>query len=88
MIATPRLPPARTDGPASTFKFEEAPITEVVHVMLGEILKADYVLHQPVTGNVTLATRSDVSADQAVFLLETALQANGIVMARDARAEA
>ena len=85
VIATPRLPPARTDGPASTFKFEEAPITEVVHVMLGEILKADYVLHQPVTGNVTLATRSDVSADQAVFLLETALQANGIVMARDAR---
>jgi len=85
VIATPRLPPARTDGPASTFKFEEAPITEVVHVMLGEILKTDYVLHQPVTGNVTLATRSDVSADQAVFLLETALQANGIVMARDAR---
>ena len=85
VVATPRLPPLRGDGAASTFKFEDAPITEVVHVMLGEILKVDYVLHQPVTGNVTLATRSNVSADQAVFLLETALQANGIVMARDAR---
>ena len=85
VVAVPRLPPLRGDGAASTFKFEDAPITEVVHVMLGEILKVDYVLHQPVTGNVTLATRSNVSADQAVFLLETALQANGIVMARDAR---
>ncbi len=84
VIARPRLP-HKADGAASTFKFEEAPISEIVHVMLGEILKVDYVLHQPVTGNVTLATRKDVPADQAVFLLETALQANGIAMARDAR---
>ena len=84
VIAPPRLP-SKFDGTASSFKFEEAPISEVVHVMLGEILKADYVLHQPVAGNVTLATRGDVPADQAVFLLETALQANGVVMARDAR---
>lgn len=84
VIAPPRLP-HKLDGNASTFKFEEAPISEVVHVMLGEILKVDYVLHQPVAGNVTLATRGDVPADQAVFLLESALQANGIVMARDAR---
>lgn len=84
VIAQPRLP-AKIEGPASTFKFEEAPISEVVHVMLGEILKVDYVLHQPVAGNVTLATRGDVSPDQAVFLLESALQANGVTMARDAR---
>ena len=84
IIAPPRLL-HKPDGTASTFKFEEAPISEIVHVMLGEILKVDYVLHQPVAGNVTLATRSDVPADQAVFLLESALQANGIVMARDAR---
>ena len=45
----------------------------------------DYLIHSPLTGNVTLATRADVSADQAVYLLESALQANGIVMARDAR---
>ena len=84
VIAPPRTS-VKAEGRASTFKFEEAPISEVVHVMLGEILKVDYVLHQPVNGNVTLATRGDVSPDQAVFLLESALQANGIVMARDAR---
>ena len=43
VVATPRLPPLRGDGAASTFKFEDAPITEVVHVMLGEKLKVDYV---------------------------------------------
>lgn len=84
VIAPPRST-VQSDGSPSTFKFEEAPISEIVHVMLGQILKVDYVLHQPVSGNVTLATRGDVSPDQAVFLLESALQANGIVMARDAR---
>ena len=84
VIAPPRLP-HNAEGRPSAFKFEEAPISEVVHVMLGEIMKVDYVLHQPVSGNITLATRGEVPADQAVFLLETALQANGIVMARDAR---
>lgn len=84
VIAPPRTP-FKVEGPPNTFKFEDAPITEVVHVMLGEILKVDYVLHQPVSGSVTLATRGPVSPDQAIFLLESALQANGVVMARDAR---
>ena len=84
VIASPQAS-VRAEGGANTFKFEDAPISEVVHVMLGEILKVDYVLHQPVVGSVTLATRGAVPPDQAVFLLESALQANGIVMARDAR---
>ena len=84
VIAPPRTP-FKVEGPPNTFKFEDAPITEVVHVMLGEILKVDYVLHQPVSGSVTLATRGPVPPDQAIFLLESALQANGVVMARDAR---
>lgn len=73
------------EGAASAFKFEDAPISEVVHTIMREIIKVDYVLHQPVTGSVTLATRAEVSPDQAVFLLESALQANGLLMARDSR---
>lgn len=73
------------EGAASAFKFEDAPIAEVVHTIMREIIKVDYVLHQPVSGSVTLATRAEVSADQAVFLLESALQANGLLMARDSR---
>ena len=78
--ATPAI-----EGADSAFKFEETPITDVAHVILGQILKVDYVLHQPITGTVTLATKGSVSADQAVALLEGALQANGLLMARDPR---
>ncbi|RMX11359.1 type II secretion system protein GspD [Allofranklinella schreckenbergeri] len=72
-------------GEAGEFNFEEAPITEVIHVMMGEILKADYVLHQPIGGTLTLATRKAVSKDTALSLLETALLANGLLIAQDSR---
>lgn len=77
------LPPVQ--GAASSYKFEDAPIVEVVHVFMREVLKVDYVLHQPLSGSVTLATRGPVSPDDALALLEGALQANGLAMARDTR---
>lgn len=72
-------------GPGSTFRFEDAPVVDVVRLVLGDILKVDYVLHPPIAGTVTMATKAEVPADQAVMLLEGALQANGLLMARDAR---
>ncbi len=84
VIATKAAVPS-VDGPASAFKFEETPIADVAHVILGQILKVDYVLHKPLNGTVTLATKGSVSADQAVALLEGALQANALLMARDTR---
>lgn len=72
-------------GSPSSYKFEDAPIVDVIHVFMREVLKVDYVLHQPLTGSVTLATRGTVSADDALALLEGALQANGLAMARDTR---
>ena len=73
------------EGAPVNFTFEEAPVTEVVRTILGDILKASYVLHPPLSGTVTLATRQPIAPDQAVFLLESALQANGLAMVRDAR---
>lgn len=84
-VIAPAAATAGVQGADSAFKFEETPITDVAHVILGQILKVDYVLHQPITGTVTLATKGSVSADQAVALLEGALQANGMLMARDSR---
>ena len=72
-------------GTASGLKFEEAPLAEVVSLILREIAKVDYIIHPPINGTVTLATQGEISADQAVLLLEAALQANGIQMARDTR---
>ncbi|WP_168389257.1 type II secretion system secretin GspD [Xylophilus sp. Leaf220] len=85
VIAAPRPVTRAIAGAPSSFKFEDAPIAEVASVILTEIAKAEVVFHGQVTGSVTIATRQAVSPDQAVFLLETALQANGLVMARDAR---
>jgi general secretion pathway protein D len=61
--------PALTGTPI-TFNFEEAPVADVVRVILGDVLKVDYALHPPLAGTVTLTTRTPVSPDQAVFLLK------------------
>jgi general secretion pathway protein D len=69
----------------SSYKFEEAPIADVVHILLRDVAKVDYMVYPPLGGSVTLATRGDVSADQAIYLLESALQANGLAMVQDTR---
>ena len=79
----PDVPPL-TGAPIG-FNFEEAPIAEVVRTILGDLLKVDYVLHPPITGTVTLATRAPVPPDKAVFLLESALAVNGLTLVRDVR---
>ncbi len=72
-------------GVAAGLKFEEAPLAEIVGLVLREIAKVDYVIHPPISGTVTLATQGEISSDQAMLLLEAALQANGLQMARDTR---
>lgn len=84
VIAPAKAVPPVT-GAAVSFNFEEAPVAEVVRTILGDVLKVDYVLHPPLSGTVTLATRTSIAPDQAVFLLESALQANGLGLMRDAR---
>ena len=73
------------EGAPVSFSFEEAPVADVVRTILGDILKTDYVLHPPLSGTVTLSTRAPIPPDRAVFLLESALQANGLALMRDAR---
>ncbi len=84
VIAPPAEFAALTGAPVS-LTFEEAPVAEVVRTVLGDLLKVSYVLHPPIGGAVTLVTRQPVAPDEAVFLLESALQANGLALMRDAR---
>ena len=84
VIAAPK-PGAPVTGGAAGLKFENAPLGDVVHVIMRELAKVNYLIHPPITGAVTLSTQGNVSADDAVFLLENALLANGFVMAQDAR---
>jgi len=85
VITAPSLLAPPPDVSATSFGFEEAPILDVVNVLMRDILKVDFVIHPPLTGSVTLATRANVSTDQAVYLLESALQAAGLQMVRDTR---
>lgn len=72
-------------GSPVKLSFEEAPLAQVVQTVLGDILKVDYVLHPPIGGSVTMSTQKPVPAQVVLDLLETALQASGLVMVRDTR---
>ncbi|WP_137747032.1 type II secretion system secretin GspD [Acidovorax sp. NB1] len=72
-------------GAPISFNFEDAPIAEVVRTILGDLLKVDYVIYPPISGTVTLATRTPVAPDKAVFLLESALAVNGLALVGDTR---
>lgn len=74
--------PIRLDGDAVMVNFEQAPLGEVVHSILGETLGLDYVVEHPVQGEVTLRTRSPIPRDQLLPILESLLNNNGVVMIR------
>src|SRR5690606_5207004 len=76
-------PPVQLNGDAVTLNFEEAPLTEVVHAILGDILELDYIIEHPIDGRITLRTRSPVPRDQLLSILESLLQSNGALMVRD-----
>ncbi len=70
-------------GDAVTLNFEHAPLEDVVHGVLGEILKLDYIIEAPVKGNVTLRTQTAVPRQQLLTILESLLQSKKAIMAQD-----
>ena len=84
-VVSPATTVPALQGSPIDLRFEDTPVREVVHAILGDLLKLDYVIYPPIEGRVTVSTASQIAPDQAVFLLEAALQANGLAMARDAR---
>lgn len=85
MFAPPQAAPkVRLDGAGVSLKFEQAPVTEVVHAVLGDILKVPYAINQPVTGNITLHTQTPLARDKIFAVFESVLQANGLLVAKDA----
>lgn len=72
-------------GGAVSLKFEQAPVTDFVHAILGDLLKLDYTVHQPLGGEVTIHTQGAVPPDKVLSILESVLAANGLTLARDAQ---
>ena len=78
----PERPPIRLDGDAVMLNVEQAPLSEVVHTILGDTLGLDYVVEHPVGGEITLRTRSPVPRDQLLTILESLLRNNNVLMIR------
>ena len=80
------MPPPKSavslDGDAVMVNFEQAPLAEVVHSILGETLGLDYVIEHPIKGEITLRTRSPIPRDQLLPILESLLRNNNVLMIR------
>ena len=75
--------PIRLHGDAVSLNFEQTPLREVVHAILGDLLELDYIIEQPISGEITLATRRRVEREQLLVILESLLYSNGYVIHRD-----
>lgn len=85
MFAPPKADSGfRATGSAVELKFEQAPVADVVHAVLGDILKVPYAINDGVGGTVTLQTQTPLALDKVFPVFESVLQANGLVVVKDA----
>ena len=75
-------PAVKVYGEAVSLNFEEAPLSDVVHSILGDTLGLDYIVEHPIEGDVTIRTRSPVHRDELIPILESMLLSNGVAMIR------
>lgn len=75
-------PPISLSGNAVMLNFEQAPLNEVIHTILGDTLELDYVIENQVPGEITLRTRSPIERDQLLPILESLLRNNNVLMIR------
>lgn len=83
VVNLPAAPePVRFVGDAVTLSFENAPLSEVTHAVLSDVLGVDYLVDGPIPGEVTLRTRTPIARDQLLSVLESLLKANDIFLIR------
>ena len=74
--------PIKFVGDDVSLNFEQAPLGEVVHAIMWDILGLDYVIDHPIQGQVTLRSRTPVPRDQLLGILESLLKSNGSLLIR------
>lgn len=83
LVAMPKVKePIRFVGDAVTLSFENAPLSEVTHAVLSDVLGVDYLVDGPIPGEVTLRTRTPIERDQLLTVLESLLKANNVYLIR------
>lgn len=78
----PNPEPLRFVGDAVTLSFENAPLSEVTHAVLSDVLGIDYLIDGPIPGEVTLRTRTPIEREQLLSVLESLLKANKVMLIR------
>ena len=78
----PKVEPIRYVGDAVTMSFENAPLSEVTHAILSDILGIDYLVDGPIPGEVTFRTRTPIERDTLLNVLESLLKANNVMLIR------
>lgn len=77
---------AERDGVAGSgydLNFENAPVTTVAKVILGDVLNVGYTIDPRVQGTVTLASVRPVPKADALYVLENALRMSGVALVRE-----
>lgn len=76
---------SNTPNPGVTLKFDNADIYDVIQVVLGEILKLDYIIDPSVQGRITLRSTGAISMADIFNTLETALSTSNISIVRQGK---
>lgn len=76
---------SNTPNPGVTLKFDNADIYDVLQVVLGDILKLDYIIDPSVQGRVTLKSTGAISMADIFSALETALATSNIAIVRQGK---
>ena len=72
------------NGEGYTLNFENAPVTSVAKVVLGDILGVGYTIDQRAQGTVSLSSGRPVPKAQILLALESALRMSNLVLVKDA----
>jgi general secretion pathway protein D len=72
---------ATSDG--YDLNFENAPVTTIAKVILGDILGVGYTIDPRVQGTITLASGRPVAKEDVLFVLEGALRMSNVALIRD-----
>ena len=78
---TEEAQPDAKDGFA--LNFENSPVANVAKVILSDILGVGYVIDPRVQGTISLSSGRPIAKKDMLFVLESALRANNLLMLRD-----
>ncbi len=76
----PPTPPPTGEKIDVTFNFQSADIREVIHVILGDFLKLNYVVDRKVAGAITLHAVGKFYKKELMDIIQLMLNVNGLAM--------